>query len=416
LNHGFRGEEARADAEFVKELADSLNVPWLCEFCDVPAMAKRLHLSSQEAARAARQEFLERAADNVEADLIALGHTFDDHIETVLLNLIRGAGPDGLKGLPERSGRIIRPLLRVSRKLTASYCHEQGIRFRSDASNASTEYLRNRIRSELLPMLESYYNPAIREAISRLSVISSDESQYLAAMAAEQLKEVVIERSDGGLTLSRLNLEGLGKALSRRVLRLAIEEVHRDLKDIGFETIEKILHPPCSAAALSLTMPGGHTTVDVQGDSIFVRRLKPPSNALSVAAELAIPGITPVPALGITVEARLKHSGDLQEGGWAARMDRTALGLPLTVRNRRDGDRIQPLGLKGSKKLQDVMVDRKIPSELRGRIPIITDRDGPVWIVGHVLSERVKVTDETDTALELIVSPLAGLHRRGFCT
>jgi len=410
LNHGFRGEDADGDAEFVRDLADSLGVPCTVEKQDVPAIAKRLHLSKQEAARRARHEFLDRTADAAGADSIALAHTRDDRIETVLMNILRGTGVDGLAGLTPRNGRRIRPLLDVSREETAAYCRENGIAFREDASNLSTAYTRNRIRAELLPALESSYNPAVRDAILRLADLAAQDSAALHEISLDGFERCTVNSSDSSVVLSVERLMELPVAIRRRVVREAIAAVRGDLYDVDAAAIERTLaNLNGEGPRFQFVLPNGDISVEVTGDALRVAKKGPVCAVRRFERALDVPGSVLMPEFAAEFRARLARLPREGKAGAAASIyvRESELSPPLVVRNRRPGDRIRPAGLGGSKKIQDILTDAKVPAYKRDHVPIVADDRGILWVPGHVVDERCLrgSAGENVVVIEIISEP-----------
>lgn len=410
LNHGFRGEEGDEDAAFVGRLSASLGVECTIERADVPGMAKRLHLSAQEAARKARHEFLDRIADQIGAERIALAHTQDDHIESILLNLIRGSGIDGLRGLAPISGRRIRPLLTVMRRQTADYCHEHSIAYREDSSNRSFKYRRNRVRHELLPLLETHYNPSIRSSLLQLAEIADAESDYLDDAARTSMAGCIVAQCDESILSNRAALSALHPAILRRALRIAIGGIRGDLRDIEFRLVDGVMAALMREKRYTVDIPPGDTRVDVLSDSLEVSRVDAPRSELAFELPILLPGITKAPAMGIAIQADYVTVPEDRQFGdaCAVLMDADRVALPLVVRTWRAGDRIQPMGMQGTRKLQDIFVDRKVPAGSRRRIPLIADAEGIVWVVGHTTSDRVKIVPATRNALRLVVTSAPG--------
>jgi tRNA(Ile)-lysidine synthase len=403
LNHGFRGAEADADAEFVRAFAEGLGLSSSIEKRDVPGAKRLLHASNQDAARTVRHQFLQRVAVEVGAETIALGHTRDDRVETILLNILRGSGIEGLRGLAPVSENRVRPLLDVTREQTGAYCKLHGIAFREDVSNVSPAYTRNRIREELLPHLESYYNPGTRAAILRLSELAAEDSAVLHELSQEALERATLNISEGSIVLSIEVLKNLPPALTRRAVRHAIERVRGSLEDITFAAVQRasaLIESPGS----SFELPGTRTVISRRGD-----RLEISSHPLSVSRrpivfELAVPGETSVAPWNVVFKVRRgEPTVSPAIAGNATRiiLEEGAVKLPLTVRNRRPGDRFHPLGMPGTKKVQDLLVDHKIPAEMRDDVPIIEDAEGILWVVGHGVSERTRITSKQDKLLSL---------------
>jgi len=249
LNHGFR-EEAAEEAEFVRERAVSLGLEAVIRFIDVPLIKEREGLSSQEAAREARYAFFEEAAGEAGANKVALAHTSDDQAETVLIRLLRGSGPLGLSGIPPIRGQgswvkgqqavIIRPLINCSRKEIEGYLSGKGIPFVTDSSNLKMDYMRNRVRMELIPFLEGY-NPNVKETLVRTAELIHKDNQFL-EMEADKIYKTFSLQPDDAIIMDVKSIKGLHQAMSSRVIRDAIEGVKGDLKRISFQHIAEILN------------------------------------------------------------------------------------------------------------------------------------------------------------------------------
>jgi tRNA(Ile)-lysidine synthase len=336
-----------------------------------------------------RHAFLRRVATEVGATRIALGHNRDDRIETVLLNILRGTGPDGLVGLAVSEPPLIRPLLDVPRTEIEAYCALHGLNPRHDSSNSKTDYRRNRVRAELLPHLASYYNQCVGDSLLRLSEIAAADTDFLNALAQQHLKAVTRAESDAELDLDAAALAQLPLALRRRVLRFAIQTVRGDLRDVSMEATERVLSALTAARPETVILPfsaSGSVEVSVEWTSVRIRCVAPASEALPWSCTIDIPGTTALTRAGLVLEARLCRSvGEVLE---AERTGRSALvyplkeiALPLTVRSWQAGDRMRPQGLGGTKKLQDLFTDRKIRGEERMRFPVLADAAGQILAV-----------------------------------
>ncbi|MEK6583299.1 MAG: tRNA lysidine(34) synthetase TilS, partial [Nitrospirota bacterium] len=225
LNHGFRGAEADEDAMFVQGMGDSLGIPVIAEYSDIPAYARTERKSKQEAAREVRYRFFSSVADKTGADRIALGHTADDQAETFLMRLLRGSGSHGLSGIPPVRERIIRPLIGVFRDEIDEYLSMHDIRYRIDSSNLTAVYLRNKIRLELIPYLAKEYNPNIMETIIRNLNILRDEDIFLGNYVNRIYKDVVINESEVMIQFDAGKLRSCEEPVKRRVIRCAVESV-----------------------------------------------------------------------------------------------------------------------------------------------------------------------------------------------
>ena len=405
LNHSFRGEASDKDAEYVRELAANIGVPCTVEKIDVPEIQKTLRLSAEEAARLVRYEFLERVATDVHADKIALGHTADDQTETVLLNLLRGTGIDGLSGMPPVRGKIIRPLIDVRRSEVEEYIKQYDLHPRIDETNLLPTYTRNKVRLELLPLLRNEYNPEIDTAILRLSELAREDSAYINEEAEEALHQSLISQENGSLTLDPKKMQSLPLAIRRRVIRLAVKAVRGDMSDVGFIHVEELLRLLDVGKDFKYELPGGTFVQRKRGTLNFLSD-KPRDIPIIYSHELKIPGETHVPEIQLSVNAEvgtepveyMRPSESME-----IVLDFGRIVGKLKVRNWEPGDRIRPLGMQGSKKIQDVFVDNKIPREARSRVPLIVDDEKIIWVVGLTISDFAKVTGDTQEYLRLTV-------------
>lgn len=400
LDHGLRGAEAAAEANWVAEWCRERGIACHVGREDVAAWASAHKQSPQEAARAVRYAFLERTAAATGADKIATGHTRDDQAETVLSHILRGTGTDGLRGIPQRRGRVVRPMLEVSRAEIDAYCAAHGLSPRQDSSNFSPDhYTRNRLRLELLPQLRREYNPRVDDALVRLSEIAARDSDYLAQQAQAALADVTRESDAFHVQLDRAALAILHPALLRSVLRLALAKLRGTGEGVSYAHLETVCKAVLSSrsTAFALALPCPLCTVRVT-DQVFTLTLANiPLPLGSVSAALPVPGEAALPELGWVLTA----SWDEMPG--AVRLDADRVDFAsLTARNRRTGDRVDPLGMGGRhKKVSDIFTDAKVPRSERGRTPIVADAHGLVWVAGQTLAERVKVTENTVRVLYL---------------
>jgi len=406
LNHQLRGADSEADAEYVAELAKKLDIPCTIEKRDVRGYKEEKRLSLEEAAREVRYRFLAEVAKSVGAERVAVGHTRDDHIETILMHLVRGSGTRGLRGLqpampwPPDKLTIIRPLLELSHAETEAYCCQHKLNPRLDASNLSLSPLRNRIRQQLLPLLESY-NPAVAEALLRAGRIADDDITFLDEQVAK-LWDGLIHREGEGLIIDRPGFAQLPTALKRYLLRAALSRLLGSAKDVEMRHIEEMLALADKTAGKRLNLPGGLTFVVeyeryiLTGDETALSPLPP----LQGEFNLNIPGETLIP--GWRVEAAMVGREKMSEADdFTAYFDADKTSERLIVRSRKRGDRFQPLGMPQPKKLGEFMIDAKIPQSGRGRTPLVCAGENILWVVGWRLGEPAKVEPKTKRVLRL---------------
>ncbi len=408
LNHRLRGTDSEADAKYVSHLSRQLGIPATIEGREVKGYQKQQRLSLEEAAREVRYGFLAEVAKSIGAKLVAVGHTRDDHIETILLHLIRGTGTRGLRGLQpytdwkSKSGRIavIRPLLEISHQETENYCQSHKLKPRIDATNISLSPLRNRVRHQLLPLLMSY-NPGIVQALLRTAQIAGDDIDFLDKEIAQLWDEVAREQGKT-IVLGRERLDRLPPALKRYLLRAAVEKMLGSAKDIEMRHIEEMMSALDKAAGKRLSLPQG-LIFAIEYDRYLLTSdptALSPLPVLSGEFELRIPGETSLP--GWRIQATIiNREGMTEKDNFTAYLNLNKVGDKIVVRPRKRGDRFQPLGLDQSKKLNEFMIDAKIPQAWRQRVPIVCSPEQIIWVVGWRIDERAKVSQKTKKVLRL---------------
>lgn len=399
VNHMFR-PAATEEANYVQTIAAQWGLACEIAQIDVPRYIKETGLSAQEAARFVRYGFLQQTADNWEGAKIATGHHRDDQAETVLLHLLRGGGGSGLGGMRPRNGQVIRPLLPVSRVAIEEYCRKEGLEPVQDESNLQTKYLRNRVRLSLVPQLESEYNPALRDSLWRTSQIIGDEHDLITALAEREWRSLARE-DDGDILLNIDSLSNLPVALQREIFRLAIEKKQGHIRGIQFIHVETLIESACTGQPGAITeLPGGIDVVKGYEMLVFTWRDK----SRNQADGKIVPVILPLPGKAqwgsmVIVAEQIDHVGKLTS--FQAAFDMDELEQPLHIRQRRAGEKFQPLGLRGSKKLKDFFIDAKVPRHKRDMVPLVCDNKGILWVAGYRQAERGKITAATRRITQL---------------
>jgi tRNA(Ile)-lysidine synthase len=391
LNHMLR-EEAIQEEEFVRELAERYSLPFHSERIEVAHLVQKGE-TLEEGARRIRYDFLRRASERFSANKIALGHNADDLVETVLLNLIRGTGIRGMRGIPpvrkEGSIAFIRPLINIWREEITDYLREKNIPYMIDRSNLSLQFTRNRIRHQVIPLLEEI-NPKVKLAIHRLAEIASEINSFIEDEVKKGKERIVEGKSESSLYINLPALFSFHPALQKEILRSILAEFLS--YEIGREEMERILEVGRSEGAITLP---GRIEVRRVGDLLKFRKGR--ESPISYEIPIKVPGSTPIPQAKIRIEVEIIEGKHLVRDASCREvtLDMDGIKGRLIARNWRRGDRFIPLGMRNEKKLQDIFVDKKIPREERRRIPIICDEEGIVWVVGVGISERVKVREGT---------------------
>ena len=446
LNHKLRGAESDADAEFAVSAFAQVGIPFSCESADVAAFRDKRRLSLEDAARQVRYAFLADAAEQHGADAIALGHTADDQAETVLMHIIRGSGLDGIRGmqtldtrriagLSERQGdgkgkaiALFRPLLNTTRAQTHAYCAALGLTPRIDSSNASPEFLRNRIRLELMPLLEQM-NPSMKTALLRLAQNATQDSDYIRERVAAVWDGVAQMTGEGHNKVVALDTVALLRehpAIQGYVLRHAIEAIGGEVTQRHILGAIRLLN---GAPSKTLNLPGQlRLTTDYgkafigDADALDERLSSLPK--LRGEFPLTVPGEVQTCAWRIraTVEElkasehektlanarRMAASANWQDGTTGTTivetLDLDSVGSRLRIRARQPGDRFQPLGMAGSKSLRAFMIDARVPRRWREGLPLLVSERGIVCVPAWRIADWARITDTTKRVLRLEVN------------
>jgi tRNA(Ile)-lysidine synthase len=388
---------------------------------DVHGFAESKKLSIEEAARIMRYRFLMEQARHFHAQAVAVGHTADDQVETVLMHFLRGAGLSGLKGMTYRTIvktfdpeiPIVRPLLDTWREETVVYCAANGFRPRHDPSNASLDFFRNRLRHLLIPALESY-NPKFREVVWRTSRSLAGDHEIVAQALADAWKTCVVQESGDFIAFDSSSLKKRPVGLQRNLIRYAIDHIRPDELDIGFAALERASH--------FINDPKHHVRLDMGGD-LHLLREGLLIYVVAGNATLPVERWPQMPDEASTVPLKIPGSIPLS-GGWKLNCERwniaslameqakanddpfqvwlDAKGISdaLELRVRQDGDRFEPLGMDGhNMKISDFFINVKLPQRARDRWPLLCMGERVVWVPGYRPAHPFRLTESTKQAL-----------------
>ncbi len=416
LNHQLRGKSAEEDAQFVRDFATRLSLPCMVKEADVQKMADQTKCSIEETARTERYRFFLEAAREQNATLIALGHTADDNAETVLHRIIRGAGIIGLGGIPIKRTlapdsplQLIRPLIFTWRKEIIQYLQDEQLGYRTDESNYETTYLRNKIRLDLIPLLEGQYNPNIKNTLNQLCRIFSENNDYLSSEAKKALKTATIKSDGEGYVIDARFLGKQPEILQHRVIQEVLNNLQIPLKEITYGHYTSILGGIAMAGRMRRFQLPGRLCVRYERHRLHFSKEPPPKPDMPLLAEIPvrIPGTTSVGSLG-QLSSEILGILDIPpdvfkktKTKYEEIFDLESITHPLSIRGRKHGDVISPLGVNGHKKLKELFIDKKIPVEERDAMPIVVMNDRPVWVVGVCIDNGVKVTSHTKKILKL---------------
>jgi tRNA(Ile)-lysidine synthase len=407
LNHQLRGQEAVRDAEFVRRFAEQLDIPCTIESRDVPALIRREKLSPQDAARQVRYRFFESLAKLVNAQKIATAHNADDQAETVLLGIIRGVGIHGLGGIrPVLNGKIIRPLLTTPRDQIETFAQTEGLDYVFDSSNSSRKYLRNAIRLDLLPLLKQKFTPAIVRRLTAYAQLFQEDAFFIDKIAGERYIQIC-QSADGAVKIHLELFTREDVTIQRALIYKAFEEItgsRHGLETIHARSVVELFTQKKTGKRLSL--PGGVIAVRSYIWGYLQRDMYLPPHRSVSPRSLVIPGKTVFGDFCIETNIlETRTPGSYIRGGTKTgdeliqHVDYDRVAFPITVRFRLSGDCFRPLGIRGKKRLKKFFIDRKVPRDKRNTIPLFTDNNGIIWVVGYSIDDRVKITKSTKKIL-----------------
>jgi len=399
LNHGLRGDESDADEQFCRETVSRYAIPFESRLANVRKAAAELRLNLEDAGRRARIELLDEIREKYGAAAVVLAHHADDQAETVLMRLLRGAGITGLAGMAYRNQRgYVRPLLEISRPEIEQYLRASGLEWREDSSNSDTSFLRNRIRHQLLPLLEEY-NPAIRSCLAATASVLGDDEALLGELTAEAFTGAC-RTEEGRIVCGVTALRALKPALRRRVLRQVFMRLTGTLAGVSLCHIDSICGLIESDRPNSrMALPQKVTAVREYDRLVLLAGEPGPESGFELP--ITGPGFYRLP-LGGSILVESSGAAPFPTDSGTLCLDTSKIPFPWLVRTFRPGDRMTPFGMSGRKKVKDIFIDRKIPLSERKRIPLLFCGDDLIWIAGVCASELCRIDTPSAAAVRVI--------------
>ena len=396
IDHGLRPTETPAEIAFCRALSERLGMEFHTDAVDVVGHAKATGLGKQEAARALRYDAFRSVLIKIGGERLALGHNQDDQCETFFMRAIRGSGAKGLTGIPPVRNHVMRPLIETPRAEIEAFLNSEGEGFVTDSSNEQDVYLRNRIRSSLIPLVKEL-NPNILDTITRTTDILNEEERYFFVQVTKKLMTLITRKSDQAIEMFFIPFESMDLAIARRVLRRAIDET-ASLRRIGLEHIDDILRlVRTGKSGDSIDLPGGIKAYKKYSTFVITSEEHTKLGVYTLAEGSSVK----LAETGQSISARVIDKKALEEmpppsGLRACVLDADRLDWPLTIRPRKDGDHFQPMGMGHGKKLQDFLTDLKVPRVERDSVPIVCSADGEIaWVAGYRADERFRPTEST---------------------
>ncbi|MBR5155087.1 MAG: tRNA lysidine(34) synthetase TilS [Clostridia bacterium] len=404
VNHGLRGEAADSDERYVKEFCEKLGIPFFVKHEDVGALANAKKLTVEEAGRFVRYNFFAELKKVHGFNKIATAHNKNDNAETVFMRIIRGTGIDGLGGISYvREDAVIRPILDVSRTDIEDYCNENELKYCTDATNFDNDYTRNKIRNELIPYLEKEFNSKVSDSLIRLANSADEDSKFINGYAKRLFDRLGSPLP--GKTPNAIHIESfkmVDRAIGARIIRIAARKSAGDVKlerkhiDDIFDILDKPtgtsidlpegLKAEINYGWLTFRGPLDNKAVELSADGFF--------EEVSVGESVYLEGI----GKNISLREESAKTYKLKINEIAADLDKLG-NQPLFLRNRRSGDRLAWFADGRTKKVKKIFIDEKIPQKDRDKIPLICTGDEVVAIVGNRVSEKYKLTKDSERAL-----------------
>lgn len=405
VNHCLRGFESDKDEEFVKNFCNNHSISFHSKRINVTLLAQEEGISCEAAGRNARYEYFKEISNEYNYTKVAIAHNSNDLAETVLMRIMRGTGMDGLVGIKAvRDNFYVRPLINCSRFEIENYCIKNKVDFRIDKTNLQNIYTRNKIRLDLIPYIEKNFNMNIMGALNRLSQTVKLDNDYLESVAYEKYK-IYCKKY---LEMVIISIEAFNepKAILNRVIRFAISDLKGDIYNIEKTHIYDVINLQRNSTGKRKLLPGNILIENVYGviQISILKDIKP--NIIAGSQVLYINRKNIISNLSIEVELKIILKDEYLKvinQNLIEYFDYDKITKGIAIRQRKEGDRIRPLGMKGSKKLKDLFIDMKISKDKRDVTPIICFGNDIAWVVGYRVSDKFKITEETKNILEIKV-------------
>lgn len=388
-NFQLRGKESDSDENFVRKLCTKNNIPFYSERFKTTSIAKNTKRSIQETARDLRYMFFDTLRKSLSADCIATAHNANDNAETVLMNLFRGSGIEGMAGIPVRRGPIIRPFLCVSRKEIVDYARIKKLRFREDSSNRHNEYTRNYLRNKIIPKIERRINPSLTEALTKTAEIFQQHADFIDEMIQQYSASVL-----SGSEINIRQLEQHHPFLQQLLIHRLLTEHYIEPR---YETIISVLELRRAQKGKTVDLDKRYVAERTE-NTILIRTR---TNHEAFYYQLITEGTIQNEHFVFSMKKSAVPDNTFNSNSSEEYVDASAVQFPVIVRSWKKGDVFIPLGLKGKKKLSDFFGEKKYSSRQKSEIPVVESGNKIMWVAGERLDDRFKITQKTAAAYHL---------------
>lgn len=396
VNHGLRGAEAQRDEDFVKKLAEKNGLIYEVEHIDMAGYAKEHSLTCEEAGRKLRYLFFEEIKEKYKADKVAIAHNENDVAETIFLNIFRGTGLDGLESIPLRRDFYIRPILCFEKSEILDFLKENNIHYVDDSTNFTNDYKRNMIRNEIIPFIKKNFNENIVSSMSRLASIAKENNLYLEDIINDKYINTVKSN-----TIDRESFNELNHYEKTLVLRKFLRENLNYLNNISKDNIEDMINLISLDSGKKYDIDGKHYLVNDFDKTIF-KKLDINELSEEISLDFKLDKVYNI----YGSKFKFVLSDKILSKKY---LDYDLLTGKLSLRNRRSGDRFNPFGMKGSKKIKDYFVDKKVSSDDRSKVLFLMNGDEIAYVVGYDIADKYRASSKTKNYLNVIMEGNDGL-------
>lgn len=407
IEHGIRGQDSLDDAAFVDNICKEKGIPFYLYPADVVKAARDKKISVEEAGREARYEAFADAMERYGGNKIAVAHNANDQAETILWNLVRGSGLKGLCGTRPVRDCIIRPLLDTSRAEIEAYLAQRKIPYRTDSTNLTDDYTRNKLRLHVLPYLEKELNGAATAHIAEAGRHLQKIEAYMEAVSEREAKDCTCI-TDGKAVIDTAGFSEKPEVIKEYIFRFCLKEMGCGLRDIGSVHIDNLMKLPDLQPGRRIQLPGGFIAKRFPGQiSISQEEINSAEIAEKCATDgelqIQVPGTYILDGKRVTFSKEIYENQIIEEKAYTKWLDYDKIYNAVSLRSRRSGDYFITNREGGKKKLKSYFIDEKIPQDERDRILLLADGPHIMWIVGYRISEAYKVTEDTKILLKIQV-------------
>lgn len=407
INHMLRGDEALRDEEYAKNLCESLGIEFYSTRLDIEKIAKERGVSTETAGRDERYRFFNEVKNKEGYTKIATAHNANDQAETIIMRMMRGTGLEGLGGIPVmRDGIYIRPILFLERKAIEDYCEGNNLNPRIDKTNLENIYSRNKVRLDILPYMKENFNPDVVNAINRMALLLQEDNEYINNEAIKAFSKYCTVKKDE-IIINR-ELFNKEKAIITRVVRKSLTTLSKSVYDFEMKHIKEVIELGDIGTNKRLDLPNGIYAENVYGEIYIKKKERLLKKEIEVENLILnkndIDG-KEVDFLGCLIQFKVENKEKnlkFNNNDLIKYFDYDKINEYVTVRKRKNGDRIIPLGMTGSKKLKDIFINMKVPKDYRDNIPVIQFDDEIAWVLGVKTSNTYRVTNQTKNILKVM--------------